>query len=257
MSKPVCSIVIPAYNARRYLAECLSSVLEQETEFPFEVIVVDDGSTDGSADLIRKRFPTVRLFQKENGGPGSARNRAATEAESDILVFIDADDAMLPGRLDHQVGYMLEHPEIGLTFGNQRNERRPQWDANEHKKICKGQESYVVLENAFERLLVENSFIQNTATAVRRDAYLETGGQPEHIFVGEDYSMYCNIAREYPIAATNRFLTWYRQSGGGNIMASHHTYAGPPHALKTQLDRHIPVCCAKMLFGPRSPACAE
>jgi hypothetical protein len=96
----------------------------------------------------------------------------------------------------------------------------------------------VEVNNAYQRLIVNGNFVANTACAVRREAYLQTGGQPEDIYVGEDYAMNCAIALQWPVAACNRFLTWYRQAHGGNLMASKHTYRGPVVALQNELLTH-------------------
>jgi glycosyltransferase involved in cell wall biosynthesis len=231
-----CSVVIPAYNASEHITDCLQSVVGHQTGFSFEIIVVDDGSQDATAAIVSTQFPSVRLFKKENGGPGSARNLGVEHAKSDLIVFIDADDIMLEGRLDHQVGFMLEHPEIKLTFGNQLHERTPEADLNRAYGWA-AQESYEVIENAYARLVVKGSTVANTSTAVRRHAYLETGGQPEAYFVCEDYAMCCAIARKWPIAASCRNLTWYRQQDHGNLMGSSHTYEGPPRALYENLSQ--------------------
>lgn len=234
---PCASVIIPAFNAEQFIAECLHSVVKQQTDFEFEVIVIDDGSTDGTAAIILEKFPQVRLSKKPNGGPGSARNQGAEEAVSDILVFIDSDDRMLEGRLQHQVGYMLAHPEVKLSFGNQRYQAFPDRNSNMENGLV-GSDDFSVVKSAYQRLIVKGNYIANTATAVRRDAYLEVGGQPEEIFVGEDYAMCCAIARKYPITVSNRYLTWYRQDDHGNLMGSKHTYIGPPTVLLEELQAY-------------------
>ncbi|WPL19382.1 putative glycosyltransferase EpsJ [Thiorhodovibrio winogradskyi] len=231
------SVVIPAYNAAAYIAECLQSVLSQQDCPPFEVIVVDDGSKDGTAELVERDFSTVRLIRKPNGGPGSARNMGVEHAEADIIVFIDADDRMLPERLAFQGRFMLDNPRFGLTFGNQHYQRKPDYDANHHRGICESLD-FSELTNGYARLLMNGNFVANTACAVRWEAYRSIGGQPEDIFVGEDYAMNCAIARQWPIAASRRYLTWYREGHGGNLMKSQHTYRGPVAVLRDELLTH-------------------
>lgn len=117
MSKPLVSVVIPVFNGERFLGQAIQSVLDQ-TYRPFEVIVVDDGSTDGSAALARS-FPGVRVVEQENAGPAAARNRGAAVAGGEFLAFHDADDLLPPAKLDLQVGYLQEHPELGCVLGRQ------------------------------------------------------------------------------------------------------------------------------------------
>ncbi|MEA1049008.1 glycosyltransferase family 2 protein [Lamprobacter modestohalophilus] len=231
------SVVIPAYNAAAYIGECLHSVVIQDACPSFEVIVVDDGSTDGTADLVKRDFPQVRLVLKANGGPGSARNEGVRHARSNIIIFIDADDRMLPGRLAFQGRFMLENTRYGMAFGNQQYQSTPDYDANQTRGICNSLE-FTELADAYQRLLTDGNFVANTACAVRREVYLDIGGQPEAIFVGEDYAMNCAIARQWPIAASRRHLSWYRQGHGDNLMRSQHTYRGPVRVLREELLGH-------------------
>lgn len=228
------SVIIPAYNAARTIGECLTSVLSQEGAPTFEVIVIDDGSVDKTAEIVERNFPSIRLLYKENGGPGSARNFGVNQARGRIVVFLDADDTMLPGRLAFQGGYMLAHPEIALTFGKEARDNGSGKDARRGSQIPTAEE-FTVETNAYVRLVVDGNFISNTTTAVWRNAYLEHGLQPEQFFVSEDYAMNLALARHYPIAGTRRELSWYRTSSGTNLMCSSHAYVGPVMVLGDQL----------------------
>jgi glycosyltransferase involved in cell wall biosynthesis len=231
------SVVIPAFNAAPYIAESLNSVLEQKDAPAFEVIVVDDGSQDQTAEIVARDFPSVQLIRKSNGGPGSARNRGVYVARGDVIVFTDADDVMLPGRLAFQGRFMLDNPRFGLSFGNLQFQNEPMRDANREAGF-RDSNSFSEVPDAYARLLVVGNYVINVACSVRREAYLALGGQPEDVFVGEDYAMNCAIARHYPIAASRRFLTWYRQGHGSNLMVSSHTYAGPVRVVLRELNTH-------------------
>ena len=94
MSKPLVSVIIPVYNCQLYIEKCIRSLLSQEYE-EIEIITVDDGSTDESADVIKKiqtESSRIRYFYQDNSGPGRARNKAITEAKGKYLLFVDADD---------------------------------------------------------------------------------------------------------------------------------------------------------------------
>ena len=117
MSKPLVSVVTPVYNGEAFLRETLDSIFAQDYE-PFEVIVVDDGSSDGSGAIARS-YPTVRYIRQENQGPAAARNAGIAAARGEFLAFVDADDVILPNKLAVQVGYLLEHPETSVTLGGQ------------------------------------------------------------------------------------------------------------------------------------------
>jgi glycosyltransferase involved in cell wall biosynthesis len=228
------SVVVPAFNASAYILECLLSVISQEFCPAFEIIVVDDGSTDDTAAVVTTHCPEVRFYRKSNGGPGSARNFGAQKARGEILVFIDADDVMLPGRLAFQGSFMLSNPLIALSFGNQQYESQPNLNKNLCNGICRSDE-FVQIQDAYAKLLVNGNYIANTTCAVRNEVYRKIGGQPTEFFVGEDYAMNCAISRAWPIAGSNRFLTWYRQNHGGNLMASRHAYRGPVLLIRNEL----------------------
>ncbi len=106
------SVVIPAYNAGRFLAETLESVFAQTHE-PLEVIVVDDGSTDATADIAR-RFP-VNLLSGSNGGRSVARNRGVEASAGQLIAFCDADDVWLPTRVERQVELLGENPDVDIA----------------------------------------------------------------------------------------------------------------------------------------------
>jgi glycosyltransferase involved in cell wall biosynthesis len=96
---PEITVGMSSYNRKDLLREALQSVVTQQNA-DFEVIVVDDGSTDGSAEMVEQEFPQVRVIRKTNGGDASAKNMAAANAQGKYLVFLDSDDIMLPGALE-------------------------------------------------------------------------------------------------------------------------------------------------------------
>jgi glycosyltransferase involved in cell wall biosynthesis len=117
MTRPLVSVIVPVYNGAGFLREALDSVFAQDYE-PFEVIVVDDGSTDGSGAIARS-YPEVRYIRQENQGPAAARNAGIATARGEIVAFADADDVQLPTRLSVQVGHLTERPEISATLARQ------------------------------------------------------------------------------------------------------------------------------------------
>ena len=105
-SDPLASVIIPAYNTERYLGEAIESVLSQDYE-PFELIVVDDGSTDRTAEVARSFGTRLRLHHQSNLGTGPARNAGIGLARGDLFAFVDADDLWTEGRLALQVSSLL------------------------------------------------------------------------------------------------------------------------------------------------------
>ncbi|MHC4171646.1 MAG: glycosyltransferase [Planctomycetota bacterium] len=115
--KPRLSVIIASYNHQDYIAETLKS-LEQQTFQDFEIIVVDDGSTDKTVEVV-KNFPSrAQIFTQENQGVVVARNRGASLAKGEYICFVDSDDVVLPDRFARQVAAMGSNPELGLVFAD-------------------------------------------------------------------------------------------------------------------------------------------
>jgi glycosyltransferase involved in cell wall biosynthesis len=168
--EPAISVLIPAFNAARFLAAALESVAAQ-TLAAREAIVVDDGSTDGSAE-VAARFPFARVFRQENRGASAARNRAAAEARGDHLAFLDADDLWKPEKLARQMAVLAARPEAGWV-------------------ICR--QEYLLDEGVPRPVWVPAAEIAGnfvswvpSATVVRRDCFARTGGFDETLRYGED-----------------------------------------------------------------------
>lgn len=124
--KPLISVMIGVYNAAPYIGEAIESVLAQDYE-PIELIVVDDGSTDGSGDVARA-FPDVRVIRQENGGNGAARNRAVEAASGVLYAFLDADDRFTAGKLKIQMTALDADPGLDMVFGHVREFLSPDLD---------------------------------------------------------------------------------------------------------------------------------
>ena len=123
---PLISVMIGAYNAAPYVGETIASVLAQDYE-PLELIVVDDGSDDGTAEIV-KTFPDVRYFFQPNAGNGAARNRAIEAAGGELFAFLDADDRFTPGKLTLQKTVLDAEPELDMVFGHVREFVSPELD---------------------------------------------------------------------------------------------------------------------------------
>ncbi|WP_394175828.1 glycosyltransferase family 2 protein [Thalassotalea litorea] len=116
-TQPLVSIIIPVYNGERYLPKTIASIVEQHYE-NIELILVNDGSSDGSATLLEaigKQDPRIRVFHQENAGVGAARNFAVSKAHGDFIAFCDQDDLWHPQKLSQQVP-LFENPKVGLVY---------------------------------------------------------------------------------------------------------------------------------------------
>lgn len=119
LHSPRVSVLIPCYNAGAYLGQALQSVLEQ-TYRDFEIIVVDDGSTDDSA-AVAKSFACVRYIHKAHSGISATRNLAVQEARGEFVAFLDADDLWAPEKLALQVAYLDSHPQCQMVHSHAKN----------------------------------------------------------------------------------------------------------------------------------------
>ena len=116
---PTVSVIIPCFNAERYIAVAVESALAQDWHGSLEVVVVDDGSTDASADRVRelaRSDPRVRLLQQANQGVAAARNHGLRCTSADWIAFLDADDFWLPGKLQAQWELLRSHPEARMCY---------------------------------------------------------------------------------------------------------------------------------------------
>jgi len=163
----VTSVIVPVFNGERFLAEALQSVLAQ-TLPPDEIIVVDDGSTDGSAALAAQ-FPRVLVLQQPNRGAGAALNLGIRHARGDLLAFLDADDRWLPGKLAAQSAILAADATVDMVFGHVRQFRQGE-----------GEGQTVVISEP-QVGIGRCAMLIRRAAFVRAGAFSEDPGLPEFI----------------------------------------------------------------------------
>jgi glycosyltransferase involved in cell wall biosynthesis len=214
---PTFSVVIPAYNAERTLRATVVSVFGQ-TRSDFEVIVVDDGSTDATAGVVEalENDPRIRLVRRPNGGVAIARNAGIAVAQGQYVCFLDADDVWLPTYLEAMGNALDARREAGLAFtdawvwdeGVRRFGRRTIMDT--------GNPPTTVPDDArdlFRRLLAANFMF--TSTTVRRDALADVGGFDARVSPSEDWELWLRFAaRGYRAVRAAPVLAVYRKHAG-------------------------------------------
>lgn len=215
-SQPLVSVVIPAYNCAPYIAEAVQSVLKQD--YPaIEVIVVDDGSTDGTDKVLQAMSSEIRVIRQANAGPAKARNRGVAAARGEFVAFLDGDDVWLPGKLRAQMDYLLAHPEVDICFT-----RFSFWHINPDKtfpplsqyadyrpgcgidKECSG-----LLYND----LLLDSVICIITVVMRRSAFEYLNGFDETLRVGEDYHFWLRSSRKFQAHKIAATFALYRLHG--------------------------------------------
>ena len=185
------SVVIPLYNKEASIAQSLSSVLSQSYD-DFEVVIVDDGSTDGSVSIVESiKDPRIRLIRQENGGPSKARNTGVKNAKGQWILFIDADDEMLPGALDYFAHIIKEHTNIDMflgevTINNGKSERL----AGEYKEGLVG--------NPF-KTHVFGRLYQCSGSTVYRKSIVEKFPFDERVRRYEDLQRLFKLYRKYSL----------------------------------------------------------
>jgi glycosyltransferase involved in cell wall biosynthesis len=125
--RPLVSVIINVYNGERYLAEAIESALAQ-THSPLELIVVDDGSEDGTAKVAKNFEPALRYAHQENAGIGAARNHGIELAEGAFFAFLDADDRFVPDKLERQIAAFAADPRLDMVFGHMTEFLSPDLD---------------------------------------------------------------------------------------------------------------------------------
>lgn len=197
---PLVSIIIPCYNCVEFLAEAIESALAQ-THPNVEVLVIDDGSTDGSSEIIA-HYP-VRSFSTKHEGVSVARNRGIDESRGTYVVFLDADDRLLPHAISAGVAAMDRRPECSMAVG----EHNIVSYSGDLIRYCS---KPLNTRDCYARLLKSN-FIECTSTVLfRREIIVLAGGFKPGLSAAEDYDLYLRIAREHPICCHSGVVAEYR-----------------------------------------------
>jgi glycosyltransferase involved in cell wall biosynthesis len=201
------SVVIPAYNCAEYIGATLESVLAQSHR-PIEVIVVDDGSTDGT-DAVVRGFREAVYIRQPNGGPAMARNVGIRRATGPYVAFQDADDLWTPEKLSRQLAIMESDPQIGLVFGDMKNFAADDDGGPTMFEKYRLGESYFGdprrVVNPIEQL-VRMNFIPTGTVLARREALAAAGFFDESFRQAEDWDLWLRIALRFPIAYTPKLV---------------------------------------------------
>jgi glycosyltransferase involved in cell wall biosynthesis len=204
MSSPTVAVVIPCFNQGRFLGDALESVLGQ-TYRPSEIVVVDDGSTDNTAQVARK-YPSVRYMWQPNRGLAAARNTGVRQTSCDYLVFLDADDRLRPHALEIGVDELNAHPACALVWG--RCVR-----INEHGAPLPTVPPPPVVGDAYEALLRSNFIWTPAVVMFRRSMCARLMRFDSAVDASADYELYLRIVREFPIHGHSATVADYRLHG--------------------------------------------
>ena len=196
---PIVSVIMPVYNEEKYVEEAIRSILNQKFS-DFEFIIIDDGSSDCTPDIIRS-FSDVRiklLFNEKNKGNYPARNRACQQAKGRYIAVMDADDIAMPERLEKQVNYLEERTDL-LALGSE-------YQFNTHKNKHNLPLKY---EDVCFSLLKDFSLL-HPSLMVRSSVFNSLGGYNENYTYASDYDLFCRLALNGKIEILPDILMTYR-----------------------------------------------
>jgi len=202
------SVVIPSFNHARYLRECLDSVLAQEPA-PLEVIVIDDGSTDGTLDILRSYGERIVLLQQQGGRQARARNLALAVARGEFVAFLDSDDRWRPGRLAAALAAFAAQPQADLVWADYSH-------IDDAGRVL-GEQRWVPRSDDFRRVLMAGNPICNATVTVRRSVLADIGGFDERVPRVCDGAAWLQIAaRGHAFVHVPQVVLDYRLHGGND-----------------------------------------
>ena len=222
---PLVTVVIPCYNQARFLGEAIESVLAQSYT-NFEIVVVDDGSTDNTSE-VAGHYPKVRCVRQENRGVSAARNAGLAHARGEYVVFLDADDRLLPRALEVGVRELGTHPESAFVFGYHNNIA-----TDGTPGALRGNFTSHPLPNERDQYLalLHRCYIRTHTVMYRRSVFDSVGGFDTSLNASEDFDMYLRITREFPVHHHDEVVAEYRRRHGAN------TIGNPELILSTSID---------------------
>ncbi len=203
---PLVSVVLPTYNCAEFLPDSIGSVLSQ-TYRTYEVIVVDDGSTDVTKEALRPFLDKIRYVDLgQNKGLPAARNTGIQLSRGEYIAFLDADDHWLPEKLKKNVECFQAHPEVGMVYSRHINvdeSGRPLGESAK-RRLHSG--------NVFTRLFSDQNFILTSSVMVRKNVFETAGLFDERLVNCQDWDMFLRIAFSYKVAGIYEPLVQYRHN---------------------------------------------
>ena len=262
MPADLVSVIVPTYNRRYCLPNALGSVLAQ-THTNWEVVLVDDGSTDGTAELVAEQFgadPRFRYFQQRNGGVSNARNTAIAHARGDFIAFLDSDDLWKPWKLEVQLACLHRFPELGMVWTDmeaidpERNVIDPR-----HLRTMYSAYRFFAMGHLFTSAIplaaiagteaapdrtatfysgdiypsmIMGNLVHTSTTLLRRDRLLQVAGFDEELKLsGEDYDFHLRTCQFGPVGLIDLPAIQYQK--GNPDQLTKHTHAIARNFLRT------------------------
>lgn len=238
--KPVVSVIIPTFNRADLLPQAIDSVMAQ-THPALEIIVIDDASTDDTADVMQRysasagTSPRIRYLRNErNAGIAKSRNRAIAESAGPYVAMLDSDDVWLDStKIAMQVESLERHPHVAVI-------------GTDASVIDRNGRTVGAIRNLGSdrgiraTLFIKNQFV-TSSMLVRRSVLDETGGFDEDIPIMEDYELWLRIARRHPVANIRRRMTGYRIHDGNITRQNHRAFLDSFRILHARYGSSFPL----------------
>lgn len=203
------SVIMAVYNGEDYLEESINSILQQTYPY-FEFIIVNDGSSDGTAEILNnitdKRVKVYHLYK--NRGVSYARNYAVKKANTRWLVLQDHDDISVPERIEVQLKYMQEHPELVAAFSMFQQFKEELTFHQAHLKLLQTGPFFTTRQLKERRFFCP--WVCYGSALIARQAFLQAGGYDNSCFLGEDFDLFLRLMELGPVAMIPRVLYLYR-----------------------------------------------
>ncbi len=203
---PKISVIIPVYNGEKTIQKTIESVLEQ-TFKDFEILVVNDGSTDATLAIISQFIdPRIQVFSYSNSGAPKSRNRGFEQSSGEYIAFLDADDLWVNDKLELQLQALENNPDAAVAYS---------WTdyLDESGKLFQTGTHQTFNGDVYPQLLITNFLENGSNPLIRRDALANIGGFDETLLGGQDLDLYIRLAARYQFVAVPKVQVLYRLSG--------------------------------------------
>ena len=218
------SVIIPLYNKEPFIHRAINSVLEQNYA-DYEIIVVNDGSTDGGEEIVTKLCnPRIVLINQPNLGVSSARNKGVSNSTFDYIVFLDADDSWEQGFLTELNLLINQIPECGI-YGINHRYVTERGDTKVNNLDCLIKDDHQLIIDDYFSLFAKlgKSPFSNSGCCFPKSIFLENGGYKEGVQLTEDSDLWCRIALDHPVAFSKKVLVNYYFESPGNTRSGFQT----------------------------------
>ena len=253
-SDPLVSIIIPAYNAERYIRETLLSITNQSYK-NIEVLVVDDGSTDNTRNIVIQEFPAIKYYYQNNsGGCSSPRNTGLKYSGGDFITFFDSDDIMYPDKISNQVNFLNNYPDIDIIYCDYINFFDFQNQTTSHFKTCTLLQPYFGFTSDHisdftidpyntRYILINENFAISGSPLFRRSVFDITDNFDSELKASEDFDLHYRAALHFNTGITS-FVGFKRRLHDNNMSLNHalilkYKYLSRKKLLELETSYHL------------------